>query len=82
MITSDDCVFRPEDIRVMAIALDAALAKLGLNGRSDEDAGEAASIVANELIALAGAGERNPEILCAGVLESLRRDGERFPGRR
>jgi hypothetical protein len=65
----------------MEIALDAVLAKLGLNGRVDEDAKDAASVIANEIIALAGAGERNPEILCAGVLECLRRDGEALPRR-
>jgi hypothetical protein len=79
--SNDDYVFRPEDLRVIGIALEAVLAKLGLAARSDEDAKEAASIVANEILAMAGAGERNPEILCAGVLESLRRDGEAIPRR-
>ena len=68
-------VFRAEQIRAMTIAFEQVLTKLALN-RSDDEANDAAEVIASEVATLSAAGEHDPERLCAGVLESLRRYGE------
>jgi hypothetical protein len=61
--------FDPETLRVMGIALEMALVALRLADRDDL----ANEVVAQKVIALAKAGERDPERLCDGVLLEFRR---------
>jgi hypothetical protein len=60
--------FDPETIRVMGLAFEMALVALRLADRGDL----ANEIVARKIIALAKAGERDPERLCEGVLQEFR----------
>lgn len=60
----------------MTIAFEQVLTKLALNERSDDEAKDAAEVIADEVATLSAAGEHDPERLCTGVLESLRRYGE------
>ena len=60
--------FDPETIRVMGLAFEMALVALRLPDRGDL----ANEIVARKIIALAKAGERDPERLCEGVLQEFR----------
>jgi hypothetical protein len=60
--------FDPETIRVMGLAFEMALIGLRLTDRSDL----ANEVVAQKVIALAKAGERDPERLCDGVLLEFR----------
>jgi hypothetical protein len=57
----------PETIRVMGIAFEMALIALRLGDRGDL----ANEIVAQKIIALAKAGERDPERLCDGVIKEF-----------
>ena len=61
--------FDPETIRVMGIAFEMALVALKLAYRGDL----ANEIVAQKIIALAKAGEHDPERLCDGVMREFRR---------
>jgi hypothetical protein len=60
--------FDPETIRVMGLAYEMALIALRLGDRGDL----ANEVVAQKIIALAKAGERDPERLCEGVLQEFR----------
>jgi hypothetical protein len=59
--------FDPETIRVMGVAFEMALVALRLIGRGNL-ANEA---LAQKIIALAKAGERDPERLCEGALHEF-----------
>ena len=59
----------PETIRVMGIAFEMALVALQLADRGDR----ANEIIAQKIMELAKAGERDPERLCEGVLQEFRR---------
>jgi hypothetical protein len=58
----------PETKRVMGIAFEMARVALRLAGRGDL----ANEIIAGRIIELAGAGERDPDLLCEGVLKQFR----------
>ncbi len=58
--------FDPETIRMLGIGFEMALAALR---SADKDI--ANEVVAGQIIALAEAGERDPERLCEGVLREL-----------
>jgi hypothetical protein len=60
--------FDPEATRVMGVAFEMARAALRLADRDDP----AVAMIANRIIALAKAGERNPDLLCERVLNDLR----------
>ena len=60
--------FDPETIRVMGLAFEMALVTLRLADRGDL----ANEIVASKIIALAKAGERDPERLCESVMKEFR----------
>jgi hypothetical protein len=60
--------FDPEARRVMGVAFEMARAALRLADRDDP----AVAMIANRIIALAKAGERNPDLLCERVLNDLR----------
>jgi hypothetical protein len=60
--------FDPETIRVMGLAFEMALVALRLADRGDL----ANEIVASKIIALAKAGERDPERLCESVMKEFR----------
>jgi hypothetical protein len=59
--------FDPETIRVMGLAFEMALIALRLADRADL----ANEVVAQKIIALAKAGERDPERLCDGVMKEF-----------
>ena len=61
--------FDAETIRVMGLAFEMALVALRLVDRGDL----ANEILAQKIMALARAGERDPERLCDGVLIEFRR---------
>jgi hypothetical protein len=52
----------------MGVAFEMACIALGLTDRGDS----ANSVVAKRIIELAKAGERNPDLLCEGVLKEFR----------
>jgi hypothetical protein len=56
----------PEAKRVLVVALEKTRVSLGL---ADDFAD---GIIVKRLIELANAGERNPDLLCQGVIEQLR----------
>jgi hypothetical protein len=60
--------FDRETMRVMGVAFESARVALGLAERSDR----INEIVAQKIIELAKQGERNPDLLCERVLNSLR----------
>ena len=60
--------FDPEATRVMGVAFEMARAALRLADQDDP----AVAIIANRIIELAKAGERNPDLLCERVLNDLR----------
>ena len=66
--------FDPETIRVMGLAFEMALVALRLADRGDL----ANEIVASKIIALAKAGERDPERLCESVMKEFRRPPPRI----
>ena len=57
-----------ETKRVMGVAFEMARVSLGISRPSDR----ANEIIARRIIELAKAGERNPDLLCEGVLKQLR----------
>jgi hypothetical protein len=61
--------FDPETIRVMGLAFEMALAALRLINRGDL----ANDVIAQKIITLAKAGERDPKSLCEGVLKDFRK---------
>ena len=61
--------FDPETIRVMGLAFEMALVALQRADRGDL----ANEIIAQKIMELAKAGERDPERLCEGVLQEFRR---------
>lgn len=64
----DDLGSDPEARRVVGVAFEMARVALGLAGRTDRTH----EIVAKRIIELAKAGERNPDLLCEGVLKEFR----------
>ena len=66
-----DSVFGPDDLKAMTAAFDEALRTLGLKDRKDK----VTELVARNIISLARLGERDPKILCEGVLASLSQRG-------
>jgi hypothetical protein len=60
--------FDPEATRVMGVAFEMTRAALRLADRDDP----AVAMIANRIIELAKAGERNPDLLCERVLSDLR----------
>jgi hypothetical protein len=61
--------FEPETKRVLGVAFEQVCIALRI-GASDDDVKQA---IANKVIELAKAGERNPDILCERVVEDIRR---------
>jgi hypothetical protein len=61
--------FEPETKRVLGVAFEQVCIALRI-GASDDDLKQA---IANKVIELAKAGDRNPDILCERVLEDIRR---------
>ena len=61
--------FEPETECVLDVAFEQVCIALRI-GASDDDVKQA---IANKVIELARAGERNPDILCERVLEDIRR---------
>jgi hypothetical protein len=61
--------FEPETKRVLGVAFEQVCIALRI-GASDDDVKQA---IANKVIELAKAGDRNPDILCERVLEDIRR---------
>jgi hypothetical protein len=64
--------FDPETKRVLGVALEMTCIALR-TGDCDDGVKQA---IANKIIALAKAGERNPDILCERVLAEIRRPQE------
>ena len=64
----DDTKFDPEAKRVLSVAFEMARVALRLADRGDL----ANEIIAKRTIELAKAGERNPDLLCEGVLKEFR----------
>jgi|HubBroStandDraft_6_1064221.scaffolds.fasta_scaffold375510_3 hypothetical protein len=67
-----DSSFGPDDLAAMSAGFERALHRLRLTDRTDP----ATALVARKIIALAKQGERDPERLCAGVLDALGADGD------
>ena len=65
-LKNSDC-FDPETKRVLGLALELVCIMLR-TGDSDDHVKQA---IANKLIALAKAGERNPDVLCDRALEAI-----------
>jgi hypothetical protein len=61
--------FDPETTRVICVALEMACVAL----RTGDCADDVKQAIANKIIALSKAGERNPDILCEKVLNDIRR---------
>jgi hypothetical protein len=68
----NDTKFDPEAKRVLSVAFEMARVALRLADRGDLTN----EIIAKRIIELAKAGERNPDLLCEGVLKEF---GERRP---
>ena len=64
----DDTKFDPEAKRVLSVAFEMARVALRLADRGDLTN----EIIAKRIIELAKAGERNPDLLCEGVLKEFR----------
>ncbi len=62
----DDLDVDPEAKRVLGVALEKTRVSLGL---TDDFANE---LIAKQIVELAKAGERNPDLLCEGAIEQLR----------
>ena len=67
--------FDPETTRVLGVALEMVCIALR-TGDCDDDIKQA---IATKLIALAKAGERNPDILCEETLKDIRRPQQWAP---
>ena len=55
----------PETKRVLGVAVEMARVSLGLDHFAN-------AIIAKRIVELAGAGERNPDLLCQAAIEELR----------
>jgi hypothetical protein len=64
----DGTSFDPETRRVIGVAFEMTRTALHLSGRGDG----ANEIIAKRIIELAKTGERNPDLLCEGVLKEFR----------
>jgi hypothetical protein len=64
----DGMSFDPETRRVMGVAFDLTCLALRLSDRGDR----ANEIIAKRIIEFAKTGERNPDLLCEGVLKEFR----------
>jgi hypothetical protein len=64
----NDTKFDPEAKRVLSVAFEMARVALRLADRGDLTN----EIIAKRIIELAKAGERNPDLLCEGVLKEFR----------
>ena len=64
----DDVGTDPEVRRIVGVAFEMARIALGLAERPDS----ANEIIAKRIIELAKAGDRNPDLLCEGVLKEFR----------
>jgi hypothetical protein len=60
--------FDPEAIRVMRVAYELVRAAFGYRGVKIDDDTIADKVIANKIIELAKAGERNPDLLCEETL--------------
>ncbi len=69
--------FDPETKRVMGVAFEMVCAALHLLDRGDL----AKESIAKRIIELAKTGERNPDLLCEGVLKEFREVGSALPSR-
>jgi hypothetical protein len=67
-LDGDGHSFDPETKRVMGVAFEMACVALRLSDRGDG----ANEMLARRIIELAKAGERNPDLLCEGVLNEFR----------
>ena len=67
-LDGDASKFDPETKRVMGVAFEMACVALRLADRGDR----ANEMLARRIIELAKAGERNPDVLCEGVLKEFR----------
>jgi hypothetical protein len=65
-----DATFDPETKRVMGVAFEMVCTALRLVDRDDL----ANQMITKRIIELANAGERNPDLLCEGVLKEFRFD--------
>ena len=61
--------FDPEAIRVMGVAYELVRATFGYRGVKIDDDTIADKVIANKIIELAKAGERNPDLLCEETLK-------------
>jgi len=66
-VTTSDFDADPETKRALHVALERTRAALGL---ADDFAN---GIIAKQIVELARAGERHPDVLCEGALKNLRR---------
>jgi hypothetical protein len=66
-IIRDETVFSPEEVEILVSAFDSTLQQAGLVDREDP----MTLMVAQEIIAIARDGERDPERLCARTLAVL-----------
>jgi hypothetical protein len=64
----DGMSFDSETRRVIGVAFELTCTALGLSDRGDR----ANAIIAMRIIELAKTGERNPDLLCEGVLKEFR----------
>jgi hypothetical protein len=64
----DGMSFDPETRRVIGVAFEMTCTALHLSDRGDR----ANEIIARRIIELAKTGERNPDLLCEGVLKEFR----------
>jgi hypothetical protein len=60
--------FDPEAVRVMGVAYELVRAAFGYRGVRIDDDTIADKVIANKIIELAKAGERNPDLLCEETL--------------
>jgi hypothetical protein len=61
--------FDPEAMRVMGVAYELVRAAFGYRGVKIDDDTIADKVIANKIIELAQAGERNPDLLCEETLK-------------
>jgi hypothetical protein len=61
--------FDPEAMRVMGVAYELVRAAFGYRGVKIDDDTIADKVIANKIIELAKAGERNPDLLCEETLK-------------
>ena len=64
--------FNQETLRILSVAFEQVCITLQIEGSADD----VRQAIANKVIELASAGERNPDILCERVLEDIRRPAD------